>query len=194
MPVGQDAALPHSQKPTPKILPSTLNVYLFTLLAASKHISQTKFFEIGYRTMALVRERITELGTVLFGLGLTAEKEANQTIRLWSAVVELDNYYRVVENNWFTIPQATSDQFPQEADRISKLVKEAQGMRHCYHFKETISPEAEKTACLLCELHIQSIIVDLRARMGWLRNLLRGYFLPDRRNLLVRFDTFLSPS
>jgi hypothetical protein len=138
--------------------------------------------------MALVRERITELGTVLFGLGLTAEKAANQTIRLWSAIVELDNYYREVENNWFNIPQVASDQFPQEADRIFRLVKEAQGLRNCAHYK---NPDAEKTACLLCELHIQSIIVDLRARTGWLRNLLRGCFLPDGRNILARFDMFL---
>lgn len=136
--------------------------------------------------MALVRERLTELGTVIFGLGLTAEKEANQTIKLWSAIVELDNYYQVVENNWFTIPQVASDHFPQEADKISKLVKEAKRMRDCSHFKKTSIAEDERTACLLCELHVQSIIVDLRARMGWLRNELRRYFLPDHRNLLVR--------
>lgn len=147
--------------------------------------------------MALVRERLSELGTVLFGLGLTADKEANQTMRLWFAVVELDTYYREVENiqinwPWFTIPHAASDQFPQEAERISQLTKDAHGMRNCAHFKKTIPPEAERTSCLLCEYHIQSIIIDLRTRMGWLRNLLRGCLLPDHQNLLGRFDTLLS--
>jgi hypothetical protein len=141
----------------------------------------------------IIRERIAELGTALFGLGLTAEKEANQTMRLWSAVAELDSYYRELHNIRLTVPSDASNQFLNEAERILRLVKEAQAMRSCSHFKEILSPGEEKKACIICELHIQSVIVDLRIRKGWLRDLLRRFWIPEHgRYLLDRFEAIRS--
>lgn len=125
-----------------------------------------------------VRKAITELATVLFGLGLTvvgsAENTGYETLRLWSALSDLDKYARELELNWSKLYEETSAVISREMDRVLDIVKEAQDIRGCAHYEEKSAPETGETGCTMCGLRVQLISIKLQQRIVRLQSQLRA--------------------
>ena len=69
-----------------------------------------------------------------------------------------------------------------DKEGLAALVREAEGMRNCAHFKEPQSSEDSKTGCKLCGLHVQLIGVKLRHRTATLRTILQTISVPNGKD------------
>lgn len=127
-----------------------------------------------------LQERIARLATILVGLGLrvigSPENTGRETLRLWSALVELDRYARELELSWSKLHDETVTEIYKDIDKVSDIVKDAQRIGNCAHYEKMVAPETEEPGCRICGFRAQEISVKLQQRIVHLRTTLPARF------------------